>query len=337
MINATSFSRPCSLLLLVLLQASLLAASPTPPGLPSPGDVVLSKRAGQFPDFPSNYEGRVKRGEYLRALMPLDNAQAAQANGGASVVSPFQDPNAAARWGWTLHTSWYPFKNDLKPLHTHLLEEAFKDTAFPVNEKQSGVYYHHHDKEFTQANGKKGEPTEAVFSNVVNPSAGAFIFDENMSPEHVVKEYDHGTVPDLNRLSDFAFFQWLEGCQYKRKNPKDLKVIFQTHITYGPTFTTVVEALKEAGYKRVPGWKDRAVIKMATRQGAAILGSTSGAGTALMLIQHKDVLGKKEIVEAVVWGYQPRMRGLLGMTDGFKFTASPNSAVLNIRFTIRDA
>ncbi|KAF0328341.1 WD domain-containing protein [Colletotrichum asianum] len=336
MINATSSPRLSRLLLLVLLQVSFLTASPTPPALPSPDEDSLSKRAGQFPDFPSDYEGRVKKGEYLRALMPLDNAQAAQSNGGASVVSPFQDPNAAARWGWTLQTSWYPFKDDLKPLHTKYLKDAFEDTAFPVDKKQSSVYYHYHDKEFTQANGEKGEPTKAVYSNVVNPSAGAFIFDENMSPRYVVKEYGLGTVPDMDTLSDFAFFEWLEGCQYKNLDPKDLKVVFRTHITYGPTFRIVVDALKEAGYKRVPGWKDRAVIKMATRQGDAILGSTHGAGTAWMLIQHKDVLGVKEIVEAVVWGYQPRLMGLFGNADGFKFTASPDSAVLNIRFTIRN-
>ncbi|KAH9242269.1 hypothetical protein K456DRAFT_1922960 [Colletotrichum gloeosporioides 23] len=299
MINAASFSRLDSLLLLVLLQVSLLTASPTPPALPAPDEISLSKRAGQFPDFPSDYEGRVKKGEYLRALMPLDNAQAAQANGGASV-------------------------------------EAFKDTAFPVDEKQSGVYYHYHDKGFAQANSEKVEPTKAVYSNVVKPSAGAFIFDENISPRYVVKEYSLGTMPHMDTLSDFAFFKWLEGCQYKNLDPKDLKVVFRTHITYGPTFRIVVDALKEAGYKRVPGWKDRAVIKMAMRQGDAILGSTHGAGTAWMLTQHKDVLGVKEIVEVVVWGYQPRLMGLFGNADGFKFTASPDSAVLNIRFTVRN-
>ncbi|KAK1987646.1 hypothetical protein LZ30DRAFT_756469 [Colletotrichum cereale] len=255
MINATFFSRLRSLWLLVLLlqQVTLLTASPTPPEPPSPDEVVLSKRAGQFPNFPSDYEGRIKKGQYLRALMPLDNAQAAKANGGTSVASPFQDPSDAARWGWTLQTSWYPYKNGLRPLHTKYLKEAFKDTAFPVDKKQSGVYFHDHDKEFTQANGEKGKPTKAVYSNVVNPSAGAFIFDENMSPKHIAKVWGTGTVPDMDALSDFAFVEWLEGCQDKKADPKDLKVVFRAHIIYEPTFRLVVDALKEAGYKRVPG------------------------------------------------------------------------------------
>ncbi|KAK2026561.1 hypothetical protein LX32DRAFT_701329 [Colletotrichum zoysiae] len=255
MANATFFSRLKSPLLLVLLiQVSLLTASPTSPALHSPDDVSLLKRAGQFPDFPSDYEGRVKRGEYLRSLMPLDNAQAAQANGGVSVASPFQDPNDAARWGWTLETSWYPFKDEMDPLYTRFLRQAFQDTEFPVDVEQSGVYYYLHDKEFTQSNGREGEPTKASYSSVVNPSAGAFIFEENMSPKYVVQEYRRGNVPDLNTLSDLAFLQWLEGCRHKNADPKDLKVIFRARITYEPAFRTVIDALKEGGYKHVPGF-----------------------------------------------------------------------------------
>ncbi|CAI0651002.1 unnamed protein product, partial [Colletotrichum noveboracense] len=146
-------------------------------------EVSLSKHAGQFPDFPSDYEGGVK---------PLDNAQAAQANGGASV---------------TLQTSWYPFKDDLKLLHIKYLKEIFKEIAFLVDEKQSGVCYYYYDMGFTQANSEKGELTKAIYSNIVNPSAGAFIFDENMSPRYIVKEYSLRTMPDMDILSDFAFFK----------------------------------------------------------------------------------------------------------------------------------
>ncbi|KAK1951910.1 hypothetical protein LY78DRAFT_697911 [Colletotrichum sublineola] len=336
MTNATFFSalKRLSLLVLVLSQVSLLAASPAPPALPSPDDGSLPKRAARFSD---DYEGRVKKGEHLRSLMPLDNAGAAKANG-ASVAGPFQDPSAAARWGWTLKTSWYPFRPGMKPPQTEYSEEAYKDPAFPVEYKQSGVYEYYHDKEFAQAGGNKGAPTMAVYSNVVNPSAGAFIFDANMSPRYIVEEYSGvGTMPDLHTLSDLAFFQWVEGCRHKKASPKSLKVVFRTHITYEPTFALVMQALKEAGHKRVPGWRNRATFKMGTRQGDAILGSTHGSGVAWMLIQHKDALGVKEIAEAVVWGHQPRTRKKPGSPDGFEFTASPDSVDLNIRFTIRNA
>ncbi|KAF4920847.1 hypothetical protein CGCVW01_v006511 [Colletotrichum viniferum] len=285
-------------LFFLLLQAICLTASPTPPP-------ALSKRAGAFPDFPVDYDGRVKKGEYLRTLMPVDNAGAAAANGGASVF----------------------------------LSEAVGDSAFPVDEKNGAVYYYDYDKEFKQADGEMGQPSLGSYSNVVNPAAGALIFDVNMSPTYAVKEYGLGAVPDMDMLSDFAFFQWLLGCQAKKVDPKSLKVVFRAHITYGPTYNLVLQALKDAGQKRVPGWSDRATFKMGTREGDAILGSTHGAGTAWMLIQHEDVLGVKEITEAVVWGMvQPKsLADTPGPAEGFEFDADRGPSVLSIRFTIKDA
>ncbi|KAK2006109.1 hypothetical protein LZ32DRAFT_503643, partial [Colletotrichum eremochloae] len=283
---------------------------------------------GQFPDFPGNYEGRVKKGEYLRTLMPLNNAQATQENG-ASIVSPFQDPKDAAQWGWSLQTEWYPFKRATSTLED--LERELSDPSFRINMKQSGLYFYHHDQAFTQANGEKGQPTRATYSNLVNPYAGALIFNANISPEYMFQEYGRGTVPSLNRLSDFAFFQWIKGCQYKKVNPGYLRFVFRMNITYKPTRQVIMDALKEAGYTRVPGWGYHAKFKTGTRQGDAILGTTHGAGVAWMLIQHKDALGVKEIDEVAVWGHLKAGNG-----DGFEFRASPDSFVLNVRFTIKN-
>ncbi|KDN63690.1 hypothetical protein CSUB01_04731 [Colletotrichum sublineola] len=144
-----------NVLVLLFLQLSLLTASPTPLAFPSRNEV--SKRASQFPEFPSDYEGRVKKGECLRSLMLLGNAQAtqAQANGGPSIASTFQDPDDAARWGWTLRAERYPFKRT--PDSSKYLKKAFKDPALSVDETQSGEYTYYHNKMFTQANGEKGE------------------------------------------------------------------------------------------------------------------------------------------------------------------------------------
>ncbi|KAK2043556.1 hypothetical protein LZ31DRAFT_542513 [Colletotrichum somersetense] len=249
MTNATFFTRLESMLLLVLLflQVSLLAASPAPPAL------EVSRRAGQFPEFPSDYEGRVKKGEYLRGLMVRGKGNA------QSLASPFQDPNEAARWGWSLSAVWYPSK--YAPDSSKYLQEAFKDPALQMDETQAGWYSYYHNKMFDTQNGEKGQLTGAAYVNSVIPTAGAFIFYMNISPAHIVKEYGLGTVPDLSALSDLAVFQWLKGCQHKKTNPKNLKVVFRTNVIYKPTTGIVIDALKEAGYKRVPGWKDHAKIK----------------------------------------------------------------------------
>ncbi|KAK1963036.1 hypothetical protein LY78DRAFT_749323, partial [Colletotrichum sublineola] len=254
MTSATFFSRLSNLFLLVhlLLQVSLLTASPTSPALLFPDELSLSKRAGGS-KIPSEYESRINKGEFVRALMPLDNAEAAEKDHGFSVVSKFQDPKDATRWGWTVDTAWYPYRKDLEPLHTDLLWEAFEDPTLPVNQEKSGVYYHLHDKEFKEPYGEEGWPTGAFYSNVINPSAGAFMFDENISPRQIFKQTGVGTIPALNRLSDIAFLQWLEACQHEKTDPRDLRVIFQAHVTYKPTFETVVDALKELGLKSVPG------------------------------------------------------------------------------------
>ncbi|KAK2021509.1 hypothetical protein LX32DRAFT_658389 [Colletotrichum zoysiae] len=274
MTDATFSTRLESMLLLVLLflQAGLLAASPAPPAL------EVSRRAGQLPEFRSDYEGRVKKGEYLRGLMLLGKGDA------QSLASPFQDPNDAARWGWTLSADWFPFKH--APESSKYLQEAFKDPALQIDETQAGEFTYYHNKIFDTKNGEKGEITGAAYTNSVNPTAGAFVFYNNISPAYIVKEYGLGTVPDLYALSDFAVFQWLKGCQHTKADPKNLKVVFRTNVIYKPTTGIVIDALKEAGYKRVPGWKDHAKIN------------------------HKAVLGAKKIDEMVVWGgYRSQQNG----------------------------
>ncbi|KAK2057154.1 hypothetical protein LY76DRAFT_516866, partial [Colletotrichum caudatum] len=239
-----------------------------------------------------NYEGRVKKGGCLRAPMPLNNTQATEANG-AAIVSSFQDPNNAARWGWSLGTEKYPFERAKQSFEYR--GEELENPAFQINIKQSGLYFYYHNEAFT-------EPARAANNNFVNPNAGATIFHTNISPKYMVEEYRFGigTVPSLKRLSDYAFFQRLKGYQCRRINPKYLRFAFRMNIRNEATVQVIIDAIKEAGFERVPVWKYHANIKTGTRQGDAILGTTHGAGVAWMLIQHKDVLGVKEIDEVGV-------------------------------------
>lgn len=166
----------------------------------------------------------------------------------------------------------------------------------------------------------------AHYTNVVNPKSGAFIFDSNYSPTYAKSTNGKGDIPDLDTASDIAYFQWRDGCLSGGDDPKSLKVIFRSHIVYNKTFQIVMEALRRAKYTQVPEWDQRITFKMDTDEGLAILGSTHGASTAWMLIQHKEELGLKDITEVVVWA----------ANGAFPLTRNPNLANLNLRFTIVD-
>ncbi|KAK1980410.1 hypothetical protein LZ30DRAFT_659455 [Colletotrichum cereale] len=291
----------CWLFLWLLIQVPILAgAFPTPPA-EAVNNSLVQRAVGRvpFPKFADTYAGRVDMGIVLRELLRLSNKEAQEMNKGISIVSPFQDYRDLRRWGWTTRITWYPFKRNINggrggiPSYGNGLDEAFKDRVFPINKRQMGVYQFVQDKPFKPSNGS--------YTNVVNPKAGAFIFDDNWSPSAWVKDKGKGNIPELNALSDVAFLQWEDACQYKGVDVKNLKVVFRSNIVTKSSVTIIEQALKESGYKRAPGWKDRAVFSMDTRAGAAILGSTHGAAVAWMLLQHKDKLGLKTITEVAVW------------------------------------
>lgn len=108
------------LLSLLFVQAAVISASPTPTGgggspnyINSLQRAPLNKRVqGQFPDFPSNYNGRVEKGNYLKSLFPLSDSAAKQQNSGVTVATPWQDFRAVERWGWTRQMTWAPFSTE---------------------------------------------------------------------------------------------------------------------------------------------------------------------------------------------------------------------------------
>ncbi|KAK2057914.1 hypothetical protein LY76DRAFT_78288 [Colletotrichum caudatum] len=62
------------------------------------------------PDLSAEVQGgRIEKGTYLKSLFPLNDRDAGRVNDGHPAVSPWQDPKAIARWGWTTRTKWAPF------------------------------------------------------------------------------------------------------------------------------------------------------------------------------------------------------------------------------------
>ncbi|KAJ0343519.1 hypothetical protein COL154_009081 [Colletotrichum chrysophilum] len=341
------------LLSLLFIQATVISASPTPvTGGESTNNIdslrePLSKRVqGQFPDFPGNYNGRVQKGAYLKSLFPLSDSAAKQQNSGVTVATPWQDPRAVERWGWTREMNWSPFNTvddeaasdddgfdsdfdefDATPGFGNLLDVTFADPRYPVDPAENGLSTYKHENNFYKRDGTSvGAATGASYQNVLNPRSGAIIFDRNFSPRYQIEKNKIGDVPDLEQLSDMVYFQWLDACQAKGVHPSNVRLIYRSNITYRPSFNVVLQALYNKGHQSVPGWNDRVILSMDTEEGLAILGSTHGAGAALFLIQHKAALGNKRITEVTVWGG----------SRGFAFNADPEYAGLSLRFTVSD-
>ncbi|KAF4848007.1 hypothetical protein CGCSCA4_v005395 [Colletotrichum siamense] len=328
-IHSFSKKSACVLFLVFLLIITFAGASPVTTGAKLSRNGSLTKRVKtSFPSFPEDYNGRIEKGKWLKELFPLTNDQAQEYNGGASIISPFREPEDMFQWGWTQENARWPF-NPAKqwPQFKDDLDEAFADPDFPVEGEKGMAYNAVHDRKFRFPDLRVGEPTGGHYTNVVNAPSGAFIFDSNFSPKYTKSVYKTGDVPDLDTLSDFAYFQWWLGCEAMGIEMTNLKLIFQAHIVYEKTFDIVLQALREEGHQSVPGWDERITFQLDSDPGLAILGSPNGASTAWMLLQHKYRLGLKAIKEVTVWG----------SNGGFQLDAPIKETKLNLRFTIVDA
>lgn len=133
----------------------LISASPTP------GNAATKQakpKKVEVPEFPQDYEGRVKKGQYLRALFSLDEEKATEYNNGVSVASPFNDPDELWHQGWIQLVFRYPYKDEdegvspVPPSYGNALDEAFKDEGLPVDKTQAAVYYYKHNSRYMKDN-----------------------------------------------------------------------------------------------------------------------------------------------------------------------------------------
>ncbi|TEA14821.1 hypothetical protein C8034_v002642 [Colletotrichum sidae] len=307
----------CLILSLLLLRVGLVSTSPTPSFghdrnvIPFSED-ALSKRAGpKFRSFSPQWRGRIEKGKYLLSLFPVSNEEAQQLNDGNPVASEWQDPEAAARWGWTSDIKLAPFPttstvqyDENLPSFRNSLNIPFADEDHFVDPSENALCLSKHNQGFELEGGGNGEPTNAVYKNVYNPSSGAIVFDSNLSPEYQKNRYKKGDVPKLEHLSDLAYFQWVKTCKEKNVHPSNIRAIFVAHITHPATFTIVKQAVMGEGKAKIPLWDRRLTFPMDKRPGQAILGTTWGAGAALFLIQHKEALGLKRIKDVTVWCFR---------------------------------
>ncbi|KAJ0151316.1 hypothetical protein CTA2_340 [Colletotrichum tanaceti] len=272
-------------------------------------------------------------GDWLNQLFDLNDSDA------EVWASPFQNPASPARWGWVarIQAYWHVYQFGQKfitPDYHHTLDEAFADPDFPIHKSNNGIHQFRHLNTFVYENGTEGKGTKALFSNIINPRDGAMIFENNFSPWYESAEHG-GDIPKLNRLSDLAYFQWLDSCKATGIAPSRLRVVFRVRIMYPPAFKTIVQALRRgAGRTTIPSWKDRVTFPINSLPGLAILATAQGASTVWFLVQHRKTLGAKRIVGVTVWGGdgEHRFSDSLIITGEEMFAAS-----VNLRFIITDA
>ncbi|KAK2035172.1 hypothetical protein LX32DRAFT_712909 [Colletotrichum zoysiae] len=327
MLNNISPFRPRSLCWLLLLTQVILIGAYATPAAKAVVDHDILKRQGHrtlYRKFPETYLGRVEKGRYLLGFLSQGSEEAQKHNGGVSVSSPYQDYSDLERWGWSQSASRYPFDSNLfgdAPIEPNFYGNwaVFKDPVLPVVKTDNIAFSSLNDMPFQESRGGPlVEPSNAIYENIINPTYGAIIYDSNWSPQHMVTDRNKGNIPHLNALSDIVFFQWLQACQLDKVDPKKLKVAYRLTIITRSTWDTIDLALKNANHELAPGWENRKVFTMKEDEGAAILGTSHGAGIAWLLIQHKHALGTKTIAEVAVW----------------KDVGSPFYC---LRFTIKDA
>lgn len=189
------------LLSLLWFKAAVIGATPRPAvgdkrtnNTPSLQREPLNKRVqGQFPNFPDDYNGRVRQGFYLNSLFPLDNSAADLQNSGITVSTPWQYDDDVERWGWTRHMRWAPFPTedsktdsdddshvdshndadvksdedksdqfDTSPRFGNTMDDAFMDTQYHVDPAENGVSTYRHINNFIKGNGGVGTVSNSL-------------------------------------------------------------------------------------------------------------------------------------------------------------------------------
>ncbi|KAF9871947.1 hypothetical protein CkaCkLH20_10579 [Colletotrichum karsti] len=313
------------LLLWLLLHAGLASCEYESGNTLRPYAKRLSARADP------TYESRVEKGKTIKCDFSKPADKVSQ--------SKWQDAAALERWGWyDPATDW----TGGDPLFADSLDKAFADVK--IDKKNNGYSTYTHIKSFTKSDGTPGQArihllinqrqtrltgkqgTGGEYGQMVNPTDGAIVFDGNFSPSYFNKEFGAGDVPELEKLSDVSFFQWVAACDEKKISAGNIKYAFRAHITYQPSFDIVTKALQNADYQKVPDWDKRATFTMDQDSGLGILGSVHGSGVAFFLLQHKAKLGLKRITEVTVWS----------STGEFDFGVDPEDNWLNLRFKIEN-
>ncbi|EEU39850.1 uncharacterized protein NECHADRAFT_39412 [Fusarium vanettenii 77-13-4] len=265
----------------------------------------LTKRATDL------YEPAREKGAKLHCLMGMSKADAKAANGGASLESPIylQTDLLPETEGWKYADSKVYFASYLnealaalnipREFHHHTWKhlestEIYDDPTWFVDDNAEPNF-----------NSQPGQASLASFANSFILDPGVIIADKNLGVAEAMKQNlinPNSLTTHIKKWSDMAWIQWFNTCKFQEGDVTTLKYIIRSWITNHTTLSLIFEAIlnkndKDGKGTRIGRWNERITLTVDDNPDEfhAILGSPNGAGSAYLLINHKDKLGVRVI------------------------------------------
>ncbi|KAF2405419.1 hypothetical protein EJ06DRAFT_25380 [Trichodelitschia bisporula] len=273
--------------------------SPSPLGLPSVFRAKIHK-VRQAKSQPPEWQDNVCRGRKLISIMKAATLEeAAASNGGRDLSTPWKDINdeTLTKYGWTLR------EQRMGTEVAGVGERKLQSDLGIQGVSPMGLIAHHNNP-WTDDAGVKRKETYGIYQDIFNPAFGLIVAVIIEGPSYRAEEYglSQSNVPPLKQWADFAHLLWIRQCEAKGVDPKGLRYVIQENIENEETVALMNWAVYSTGQK-FRGWKDRGPIYFSadSDEGAALIGSANGRGTAWLLAQHKDTLGHKTITRVAVF------------------------------------
>ncbi|KAJ5907388.1 hypothetical protein N7495_000070 [Penicillium taxi] len=214
------------------------------------------------------------------------------------LTSGFQQFIDLKKWGWiTYEQDFYKSNIPYVSITATLDQLSIEPDDLIYTETR-------HDADVT-VNRVEYDSTGAHYNNAYAPDNGLIIADDSKSPASMSQDCLVDPLPKLQRWSDVSFLTWEEICRQKQKSVQGLKYIIQNWIENETTESILRRALGEpSNFNDWKKYQDGIILdnENSPNAFAAVLGSPNGAGTAWMLIQHRNQLGPKKIFQITVLG-----------------------------------
>ena len=141
--------------------------------------------------------------------------------------SPYEDRGLLDRWGWTVSTA---LLNPPRPQPPRGAAETLGSLGLSTGLDANIYVSLLHNRPWQDAQGASQPPTGGYYREYFNPTQGAFVLSDNVSPSQAA---DGGPSPELGRLSDLVWLEWKHQCETHGADPGSLRYIIRDNIQTG--------------------------------------------------------------------------------------------------------